>query len=106
LTGERLKDPLPPNHVSGTATISLFDNHVVGCHTNHMDTSGSCLSFSGGPGPCCSGQVAFVDENRPIYGTSMTSATPATTAAPLTGTFEGLTLSSTATCADVISQLP
>jgi hypothetical protein len=46
-------------HGTGTATISLFDNHVVGCHVT---------SLHGTAGPCSSPQVSFLDQNRTIYG--------------------------------------
>jgi hypothetical protein len=39
---------------TGTATVSLFENHVIGCH------------ISGGS-TCTSAQVSFLDQNRTIY---------------------------------------
>ncbi len=40
---------------SGTATVSLFDNHVIGCH------------LSGDAGACDSAQTSFLDSNRVVY---------------------------------------
>lgn len=69
---------------SGTATITHFDNHVVGCHVK-------------GGSACTTGaantQADFIDQNRTIY-------------APGSATFVAKTLASGATCADVLSALP
>ena len=48
---------------TGTAKITLFDNHVVGCHANATSTDGD-LSFTGPAGACDSSQVNFVDGSR------------------------------------------
>jgi hypothetical protein len=42
------------NKGTGKAHITLFDNHVVGCHVS-------------GGGDCTSAQAQFIDQNRPIY---------------------------------------
>jgi hypothetical protein len=65
---------------SGTAEVSAFDNHVVGCH------------IKGGE-ECSAGQSDFVDENRMRY--MVTSAT-----------YEAKTVATDASCADVRAALP
>lgn len=66
--------------LSGTATLELFDNHVVGCETD----AGA---------PCSAGQTDFVDDNRTRYTT-------------MPGTFTGAILDADATCEDVRAALP
>jgi hypothetical protein len=75
---------------AGTAKITLFDNHVVGCHA----TAGSSSSA----GPCTSAEVSFLDDNRTIYTASNGNA--ASTSNPIMGTVTVAQLSSTATCSD------
>ncbi len=76
---------------SGTASITLFDNHVVGCHS----TAGA-----GQPaGPCTSAQVSFLDQNRTIYGPDATHVASMST--PISGTVTVEQLPSSATCAMV-----
>jgi hypothetical protein len=60
--------------LSGAATLTFFDNHVVGCRTVAGDT-------------CTAGQAAFVDANRTIYES-------------MPGTFTAKILDEGATCAD------
>jgi hypothetical protein len=38
----------------GTATVTEFDNHIVGCHVH-------------GGSDCNSSEVSFADTDRPIY---------------------------------------
>jgi hypothetical protein len=99
LTGTRMTDC---NHGGGSVSVTLFDNHVVGCHATATSTNGD-LSFTGPAGPCDSGQTAFVDQNRPIYGTA---SGPASTSNPISGTFTGLVMAAGTTCAEVIAALP
>ena len=86
---------------TGTATVTLFDNHVVGCHA----TNPTGQNF-GPPGPCTSAQVSFLDQDRTIYGydqapgASITKATAVTTS-----DVSVLRLPATSTCADVRSAL-
>jgi hypothetical protein len=65
---------------SGTATVTHFDNHVVGCHVSGM-------------GECTSAEADFVDANRTVF--QVTSATITTSIVP-----DG------ATCQDVRNKLP
>jgi hypothetical protein len=71
--------------LAGTADVKLFDNHVVGCHVSGGSecTTGSTQS-----------QAGFLDSNRTIYAVGNGV------------TFAGKALSSTATCADVLTALP
>jgi hypothetical protein len=69
---------------SGTATVSQFDNHVVGCHIKGGST---CTTNAANT------QADFLDQNRTVY-------------TPGAATFVGKTLPDTATCADVIAALP
>jgi hypothetical protein len=65
---------------SGTAEVSAFDNHVVGCHIE-------------GGSACNADQTSFVDENRMRY--MVTSAT-----------YEAKAIADDASCADVRAALP
>jgi hypothetical protein len=87
---------------TGTATITLFDNHVVGCHaTNPMGQN------FGTPGPCTSSQVSFLDLNRTIYGYDMTMGDSISKAHPVTTTNVSVVrLPATAKCSDVRAALP
>ncbi len=67
------------NH-SGTATVTNFDNHVIGCHV-------------AGGGECSAGDAKFIDDNRTVY--KVESAT-----------YEAKIVPDTATCADVRAALP
>ena len=70
--------------LSGTADVTLFDNHVVGCHINGGST---CTTGSANT------QADFLDQNRTIY-------------SPGTATFAAQALATSATCADALSALP
>ena len=72
---------------SGTAQITLFDNHVVGCH------------IASPAGACTSAAVSFLDQNRAVYGPDATHVASVLT--PITGTATIQQMASTATCADV-----
>jgi hypothetical protein len=65
---------------SGTATVTSFDNHVVGCH------------ISGGA-ECNASQAEFVDSNRMKYKAS-------------NATYEAKAVADDASCADVRAALP
>jgi len=69
---------------SGTANVTEFDNHVVGCHVRN---GADCTT--GMPNT----QADFVDTSRTVY-------------VPGTATFKAKQLPATATCADVLSALP
>jgi hypothetical protein len=83
ITGMRMTDC---NHGSGTATITLFDNHVVGCH------------IASPAAACTSAQVSFLDQNRTIYGPNANDV--ASQSMPITGTATVQQLTAGATCAD------
>ncbi|MGO9833840.1 MAG: hypothetical protein ACLP1X_06465 [Polyangiaceae bacterium] len=83
ITGMRMTDC---NHGSGTATITLFDNHVVGCH------------IASPAAVCTSAQVSFLDQNRTIYGPNANDV--ASQSMPITGTATVQQLAAGATCAD------
>jgi hypothetical protein len=78
-------------NAAGTATVSLFENHVVGCHDAAAATDKNCSDPNGqtstvtGPG--------FVDVHRTMY-------------VPGTATYVSKTVSATATCADVRNAVP
>jgi hypothetical protein len=86
-------------HGTGTSKITLFDNHVVGCHSLSTSTNGD-LSFSGGPGTCDSSQVSFLDDNRTIYTASNGMAASPTN--PIMGTVTVTELAAGATCANAL----
>jgi hypothetical protein len=66
--------------LSGTVTVTHFDNHVVGCHVK-------------GGATCTTAQSNFIDSSRTVY-------------VPGMSTFVAKALPSTATCADVLTALP
>jgi hypothetical protein len=66
--------------ISGSATVSMFDNHVVGCHV-----------LNGGE--CSAAQGTFVDDSRTIY-------------TPTGATFTAKKLPDGANCAAVRAALP
>jgi len=69
---------------SGTANVTEFDNHVLGCHImNGMDCTTGMANT----------QADFVDQSRTVY-------------VPGAATFKAKQLPPTATCADVLSALP
>jgi hypothetical protein len=79
---------------AGTASITLYDNHVVGCH------------ISGGAA-CTSAQVQFLDQNRQDFtdanNYAFSASSPAKNGSVGVYRFaQGLT----PTCADVRSMLP
>jgi len=73
-------------HASGTAKITLFDNHVIGCHVAGKST-------------CDSGAVSFLDQNRTLYGPDENNR--ASASMPIMGTAVIQQLPASATCADV-----
>jgi len=66
---------------SGTADVTLIDNHVIGC------------DITGGGGACTPPQFGYIDANRTVY-------------VPGTATFTQKVLTAGATCADVVAALP
>jgi hypothetical protein len=76
---------------SGTVKLSLFDNHVVGCH------------ISGGA-DCNSTQAGFVDTNRTKYTTASNSTISPSNS--VMGTFSSQQLTNGAKCSDVRTALP
>jgi hypothetical protein len=69
-----------PDTWSGTANVTKFDSHVIGCHVK-------------GGGECTASQAKFVDDNRTVY--TVGSAT-----------FTAKIVPDNATCADVRAALP
>ena len=65
---------------SGTANVSKFENHVIGCHVK-------------GGNECDDTQKKFVDDNRTVYVLGK-------------ATFSSMRVPATATCADVRAALP
>lgn len=66
--------------IKGTANVTAFDNHVIGCHIE-------------GGAECNASEQDFIDQNRTIF--KVTSAT-----------YEGKVIAENATCADVRAALP
>jgi hypothetical protein len=77
---------------TGTAVLTLFDNHVVGCHTTV-------------PANCSSDEASFVDQNRTKY-TAQGQTNPISSSMPVMGTFTSQQISNGATCADVRMAVP
>jgi len=70
--------------IAGTAMVTKFDNHVVGCHVKGMS---ACTTGAANT------QADFIDQNRTVY-------------APGMATFVAKTLPDTAACADVLTAVP
>ncbi len=81
-------------HGTGTAKITLFDNHVVGCH----QTNPPGMNF-GTPGECMTDAVQFLDDNRTVYGYDSTSGHLASPSHPIMGTVSTVQVAAGATCA-------
>ncbi len=71
------------NELSGTATVALFDNHVVGCHVRG---GSECTTDA------VNTQADFLDQNRTVY-------------TPGTASFTAKKLPNDATCSDVLAAL-
>jgi hypothetical protein len=69
-----------PQTYTGTANVTKFENHVIGCHVK-------------GGGECNSTQAGFVDDNRTVYKVG-------------TATFTSKVVSDNATCSEVRAALP
>jgi hypothetical protein len=82
---------------TGMATLTLFDNHVVGCHTTV-------------PANCTSDEASFVDQNRTKYTTQanymMNNPPPISSTDSVTGMFTSQQISNGASCSDVRNALP
>jgi hypothetical protein len=78
-------------HGSGMAKITLFDNHVVGCHVT---------SLHGTAGPCNSSQVSFLDQNRTIYGYDQNSGSIISSSHAVMGTAQTVQLPAGSKCSD------
>jgi hypothetical protein len=85
-------------HGTGTATISLFDNHVVGCTT--VCPSG-LLGCSTGTTPqkCTSAQISFLDQNRTIYGYDQNMGDVISSSHTVTGMVQTVQLPTGSNCA-------
>jgi hypothetical protein len=69
-----------PETYTGTASVTKFDNHIIGCH------------ISGGS-ECSDTQIKFVDDNRTVYAVG-------------SATYKAMRVSDSATCADVRAAVP
>lgn len=69
-----------PETYTGTANVTNFENHIIGCHVKGGDE-------------CSSGQTGFVDDNRTVYIVGSAS-------------FTSVRVSADATCADVRAAVP
>jgi hypothetical protein len=69
-----------PETITGTANVTKFENHVIGCHVK-------------GGGECTSSEASFVDDNRTVYKVG-------------SATFTSKLVPDTATCADVRAAIP
>jgi hypothetical protein len=72
------------SELSGTATVSLFDNHVVGCR---ISDGSACTTDAANT------QADFIDQNRTVYTQGA-------------ATFVAKKLANTATCQDALAALP
>jgi hypothetical protein len=99
ITGMRMTDCA---HLSGTAKLTLFDNHVVGCHTAAY-TDG--LQTMHPAADCSSDEVQFLDTNRTIYGSDQ-MGTAISKTNPVMGTATSVLLSASAKCSDARGALP
>jgi hypothetical protein len=86
-------------HGTGTAKITAFDNHVIGCTTICPSGLGTCTTGST-PQKCTSAQVNFLDTNRTIYGYDMTAGDLASTSHPISGTVSTVQLAAGSKCSD------
>jgi len=68
------------DEASGTANVTRFDNHVIGCHVS-------------GGGDCDPSQIKFIDDNRTVYMVG-------------SATIKTKIVADGATCADVRAALP
>jgi hypothetical protein len=84
-------------HGAGTASITLFDTHVVGCKAICPSGVLGCNTGST-PQACTSAQVGFLDANRPVYGYDMTAGDTVSAAHPIAGSFSTVQLSGGAAC--------
>jgi hypothetical protein len=76
---------------TGTVKVTLFDNHVIGCHIHNPAAA------------CTSAAVSFLDQNRTIYGPTASSV--ASSSNPITGTAKVAQMAQGATCAQVRAAL-
>jgi hypothetical protein len=102
VTGMRMTDC---SHGSGTASVTLFDNHVVGCKHGTEPQHGVCAAVS--PGACAASEIAFLDDNRTKYGYDQTAGhTFSKTHPAANGKATIVALRDGATCADVLAAVP
>ncbi len=90
---------------TGTASVTLFDNHVVGCMHGTEAAHGLCSAVS--PGACAATEVAFLDDNRTKYGYDQTAGDVFSKAHPASnGVATIVALNAGATCSDVLAAVP
>jgi len=85
-------------HGTGTASITLFDNHVVGCKTVCPTGLAGCNTGMTEQA-CTSDQVGFLDSNRTIYGYDMNAGDVISSAHAVTGQVATVQLAGGANCA-------
>lgn len=86
-------------HGTGTAQITLFDNHVVGCTTVCPSGLPGCNTGTT-PQPCTSAQVQFLDDNRTIYGYDQNAGDTASPSHAIMGTVATVQLPANSKCSD------
>ena len=102
ITGMRMGDC---SHGSGTASITLFDNHVVGCMHGTENAHGVCSAVT--PGACAATEIAFLDDNRTKYGYDQTAGDAFSKSHPAAnGKATIVALAAGATCSDVLAAVP
>lgn len=69
-----------PQEINGTASVTKFDNHVIGCHVK-------------GGAECSASEAQFVDDNRTVYKVG-------------TATFASKVVPEASTCAEIRAALP
>ncbi len=100
ISGKRMTDC---THQTGTASVTLFDNHVVGCHTAAYTSKATGMHPAAA---CTSDEVGFLDTNRTIYGYDDTAGDSISKAHPVVGTSETVELAAGAKCSDVRAAVP
>jgi hypothetical protein len=93
------------SHGSGTASITLFDNHVIGCKHGTEAAHGVCSAVT--PGACSASEIAFLDDNRTKYGYDQTAGHVFSKTHPaMNGKATIVALRDGSTCSDVLAAVP
>jgi hypothetical protein len=92
-------------HGTGTAKITSFDNHVVGCTTICPNPPPALGCTTGTTVEACnSDAVGFLDANRTIYGYDQTMGDLISPTHPVTGTVKTVQIAAGSSCADARAQ--